>query len=244
MEHPPRMAPQPGSNLLTQAGVFAGLNPAALADVAAGASSVVLPAGRSFFVQGDTARAFYVLAAGRVRISQLTAEGHQVTLRYIGAGQMFGAVPMFAGGPYPASAVAVLPSTAARWDLVLARRLAERHPTILANALAIVGRRLHEMQNRYRELATERVERRLARVVLQLARPGDGADPGREIDFPISRQDIAEMAGATLHTVSRILSGWEQRGLLESHRMRVRVAQPAALQAIADDLPERPAARD
>lgn len=238
------MAPPPESDLLAKAGVFAGLDPAALVDVAAGASSVMLPAGRSFFVQGDPARAFYVLAAGRVRISQLTPEGHQVTLRYIGPGQMFGAVPMFAGGPYPASALAVLPSTAARWDVGLARRLGERHPAILANALTIIGRRLDEMQNRYRELATERVERRVARVVLQLARPGDGADPGREIDFPISRQDIAEMTGATLHTVSRILSGWEQRGLLESHRMRVRIARPAALRAIADDLHKRTGGQD
>ncbi|MGH7043831.1 MAG: Crp/Fnr family transcriptional regulator [Acetobacteraceae bacterium] len=226
-------------DLLARARVFAGLDPAALAEVAAGARKVVLPAGQSFFAQGEPAKAFYVLVDGRVRIAQVTPEGHQVTLRYIGPGQMFGTVPLFAGGPYPASALAVLPCTAARWDLGLTRRLAERHPAILANALAIVGGRLQDMQNRYREFATERVERRIARAVLQLARPQHGTDPGREIDFPISRQDIAEMTGTTLHTVSRILSGWEQRGLLESHRMRIRIAQPDAVRAIADDLPKR-----
>ncbi len=219
--------------------MFAGLDAKALAEVTAGASKIALTAGKSFFAQGDPARAFFVLREGRVRIIQVTPEGHLVTLRYIGPGQMFGAVALFAGGPYPASAFAVLACTAARWDLGLAHRLAERHPGILANALAIVGGRLQEIQDRYRELATERVERRIARVVLHLAQPRDGADPGREIDFPVSRQDIAEMAVATLHTVSRILSGWEQRGLLESHRMRIRIAQPAAVLAIADDLPER-----
>lgn len=236
----PHKIDQNGDNLLARARVFAGLNPAALAEVAAGASKIALMAGEPFFAQGDPAKAFFVLLEGRVRITQVTPEGHQVTLRYIGPGQMFGAVPLFAGGPYPASALAVLACTAARWDLGLTSRLAQRHPAILANALTIIGGRLQEMQDRYRELATERVERRIARVVLHLAQSRDGADPDREIDFPISRQDIADMAGATLHTASRILSSWEQRGLLENHRMRIRIVQPAAVRAIADDLPERP----
>ncbi len=239
----PRKTDQIGDDLLARARVFAGLNPAALAEVAAGASKIALMAGEPFFAQGDPAKAFFVLLEGRVRITQVTPEGHQVTLRYIGPGQMFGAVPLFAGGPYPASAFTVLSCTAARWDLGLTSQLAQRHPAILANALTIIGGRLQEMQDRYRELATERVERRIARVVLHLAQPRDGAGPDREIDFPISRQDIADMAGATLHTASRILSSWERRGLLESHRMRIRIVEPATVRAIADDLPERPSHR-
>jgi len=232
------MTDQIGDDLLARARVFAGLESAALAEVAAGANMIALTAGKSFFTQGDAAKAFFVLLEGRVRIAQVTPKGHQVTLRYIGPGQMFGAAPLFAGGPYPASAFAVLACSAARWDLGLTSRLAQRHPAIVANALTIIGGRLQEMQDRYRELATERVERRIARVVLHLAQPRDGGDPGREIDFPISRRDIAEMAAATLHTVSRILSGWEQRGLLERHRMRIRIVQPATVRAIADGLPE------
>lgn len=104
---------------------------------------------------------------------------------------MFGAVPLFAGGPYPASALAVIPSTAVQWGRDVAAQLTERHPAIFAKVLAIPGERSREIQNRYLELAAERVDRRVARAVLQRARPRDGADSGREIHFPISRRHLA-----------------------------------------------------
>ena len=58
-----------------------------------------------------------------------------------------------------------------------------------------------------------------------------------EIDFPLSRQDLAQMTGTTLFTVSRILSGWEQNGLIAAGRRRVSVKRPHALVQIAEDLP-------
>ena len=112
-----------------------------------------------------------------------------------------------------ASATAVVASVAARWDQSATRRLLDRHPRIVMNALTIVGQRLQELQNRYRELATERVEQRVARAVLRLGKVGRSDDAAVQISFPLSRQDIAEMTGTTLHTVSRILSAWEQRGV-------------------------------
>ncbi len=94
-------------DLLTQAQVFADLDTPALAEVAAGARKIAFTTGRSFFAQGDPAKAFLVLLEGPVRITQVTPEGHQVTLGYIGPEQMFGAVPLFVCGPYPAAAFAV-----------------------------------------------------------------------------------------------------------------------------------------
>jgi CRP-like cAMP-binding protein len=71
-------------------------------------------------------------------------------------------------------------------------------------------------------MSTEEVARRIARALLRLAnQAGRTVAQGIEIDFPISRQDIAAMTGTTLHTVSRILSGREQQGLVESGRQRV-----------------------
>lgn len=61
-----------------------------------------------------------------------------------------------------------------------------------------------------------------------------------QIAFPLSRQDIAEMTGTTLHTVSRILSEWEKRGVVQGGRMRVIIRDPAALARIADDMPAAP----
>lgn len=230
-------------SMLVRTRLFAGLESTALDEAAAACYLLRLTVGRVVFEQEDPAEAFYVVIAGRVRIAQVTAEGHQVTIRYIGAGEMFGAVPLFTNTGYPATASAVVETVAARWDRATTRRLMERYPHIVNNALAIVGARLQELQNRYRELATERVEQRVARAVLRLLGPEPEAGTG--IGFPISRQDIAEMTGTTLHTVSRILSGWEHEGLLESGRMRIVIRKPDILTAIADDLrhAELPAAR-
>jgi CRP-like cAMP-binding protein len=63
------------------------------------------------------------------------------------------------------------------------------------------------------------------------------------IDFPITRQDLAEMTGTTLYTVSRILSGWEAQGLIQSGRERIVIRFPHGLVSIAEDLPN-PAANN
>ena len=87
---------------------------------------------------------------------------------------------------------------------------------------------------------TERVERRVARALLRLVHDaGRRAEGGVEIAFPVSRQDIAEMTGTTLYTVSRLLSGWEERGIVRSSRQRIVLTKPRALVAIAEDLPPR-----
>jgi CRP-like cAMP-binding protein len=87
---------------------------------------------------------------------------------------------------------------------------------------------------------TERVERRVARALLRLVQEaGRRVDTGLEIDFPISRQDIAEMTGTTLFTVSRLLSAWEERGIVKSGRQHIVLTKPHALVAIAEDISDR-----
>src|SRR2546422_7218183 len=92
------------------------------------------------------------------------------------------------------------------------RQLLETQNRIALNALRFVANRYHDLQRRYRQAMTERVERRVARALLRLVhKAGHRVDKGVEIDFPISRQNIAEMTGTTLFTVSRLLSAWEER---------------------------------
>ena len=64
---------------------------------------------------------------------------------------------------------------------------------------------------------------------------GRKTDEGIEIDFPISRQEIAEMTGTTLHTVSRTLSSWENQGLVRSGRQKVIVTDPHGLLLVAEN---------
>lgn len=229
------MARAVDEGLLAAARLFAGVERAELRRIAEAARLISRPAGGEFFAQGDAATAFFLLVEGRIRIGQITSEGQQVALRYIAPGEVFGAVPLFSGGPWPATALAVVDSTAARWSREATDRLTTDYPVILANALAIVGERVRQIEDRYRELATERVEQRVAHALLKLAQIPEQSAAGAAIDFPISRQDIAELTGTTLHTVSRILSAWEQQGILESRRMHVRILRPEGVRAIAAD---------
>ena len=77
-------------------------------------------------------------------------------------------------------------------------------------------------------MSTEQVEQRVAHALLRLEAGGRKVESGVQIDFPISRQDVAEMTGTTLHTVSRILSAWEERGLVEGGRQRIVIRDPTS----------------
>ncbi len=108
------------------------------------------------------------------------------------------------------------------WAAVDILRLIEQHPRIGANALREVGGRTEEFMTRFRELATEPVAKRLARALLRLA-------PAGEAELALTRQDLAELTGTTLYTVSRIISGWEQEGLVRSGRRRIAISDAAQL---------------
>lgn len=189
-----------------------------------------------FFHQGDPARVLYVLVEGRVKFTQVTAEGDQVIVRMSGPGEMFGAVAALGDEVHPASGEATEDCAALGWRSDVISGLLERFPRMAINVVRFLAGRVKEFQDRYRELATERVERRLAHGILRLASQiGKPVAGGTLIDLTLSRQDIAEMTGTTIYTVSRTLSKWEGEGIIESGRERVLVRKSDALKAIADD---------
>jgi len=97
-----------------------------------------------------------------------------------------------------------------------------------------VGNRMGEMNNRIVEMATLQVEQRVANALLRLVnQAGRKVEDGIEIDFQITRQDLSELTATTLHTVSRLLSGWEKDGLVRSRRKRITVTDPHALVLLA-----------
>lgn len=219
--------------------LFRGLTDEGLAAAAAGARLVRVAAGRNFFREGEAASQFYVLRKGRVKFTQISPEGHEVILRVIGPGEPFGGVAVFTEkATYPVTARAVEPCEAHAWDGALVIALMRRFPVVAMNAAKMISDRLHELQRRHRELMTERVERRIARALLRLANDaGRRVEGGVEIDFPLSRQELAQMTGTTLFTVSRTLAGWEAAGLVATTRRRILIRQPHGLVRIAEDLP-------
>lgn len=230
------LAPDPA--VLHGMRLFAGLDAADLADVIRFAQTRRVAKGAKFFSQGDPAATCHALIDGRIKMVQTGADGQQVVVRFIGPGETFGTVAVFTGASFPVDAIAMADCVEVSWSAATMTDLMLSHPRIALNALGIVGVRLQEVQNRLREVSTERVERRVAHALLRLVRQaGRRVEGGVEIAFPLTRQDVAEMTGTTLHTVSRILSAWEAQGLVESSRQQVMIRQPHRLVAIAEDIP-------
>ena len=225
-------------SIVAELPVFAGLSRDDLDEILRDARSVRYPRDSTVFDQGADAHSFFVLLHGHLRVEKSTPQGQQIVARYVSAGELFGVAQALAIDTYPATAVAAVDSIALCWPSAAWPRLVAKFPSLAANMLQTVGRRLQDTQEQVLEMSSEQVEQRIAHTLLRLARQaGRAVESGIEIDFPISRQDVAEMTGTTLHTVSRILSAWEQRELVAGGRQRIVLRDTARLLAIADGPP-------
>ena len=227
----------PSIALLQQVALFQPLPEAALAEIATLSQPRAVEEGGFFFMQGDQARHMYVLTQGRVKLTQVSTDGQQVGLRMITPTQMFAGIAILSPQKgYPVSAEAMEDSSALAWEGTDLRSLADRYPALSLGVMDVMRGYIEEMQSRFRELSTERVERRVARALLRLTmQTGKKLEDGG-IEIAISRQDLAEMSGTTLFSASRILSEWERQGLIEAGRGRVVIRKPHGLVSIAEDL--------
>jgi CRP-like cAMP-binding protein len=195
--------------------------------------------GEFFFFQGDPAAYFYILVSGMAKLMQSNPAGQQVNLRTINQWQMFGAVgAVRPHATYPATAQALEQSTALAIESGFLHTMLESRPYLDFGLMQLMTGYIQEMQERYRELATERVEHRIALTVLRLASQIGERKSEEEtmIELPLSRQDVAEASGTTVFTVSRVLADWERRGLVEAGRERVLIRNPHGLVQISEGL--------
>ncbi len=192
--------------------------------------------GEFFFMQGDEAPYLYVLVSGQVKLMQSNPSGQQVNLRTIYPWQMFGALGAIrAEAAYPASAQALEDSTAVAIDSKFLHSMLETRPYLSFDLMQLMTSYILELQARYRELATGRVEQRVANALIRLAgQSGVRAEKEAVIELSFSRQDVAEMTGSTLYTVSRLLSEWERQGIIKTGRERIKILKPHDLVRIVD----------
>ncbi|MBL8593211.1 MAG: Crp/Fnr family transcriptional regulator [Devosia sp.] len=227
----------PHHSVLKQLPPFARLSEIEITEVLRSAVPRRYPAGSVVFEQGAAALHFSVLLNGRLRVTQVTPTGEQVVVRIVNPGDIFGIARALRLHTYPGTATAVVESLALSWPMEQWEPLVERYPSFAASAIRVIGERLLEAQSRIREISTEVVERRVGHTVLRLVQQsGVREAEGIRIDFPISKQDLAEMAGTTLHTVSRILTAWEHAGLVDTGRQKLMVKDPHRLLLVADGI--------
>lgn len=217
--------------------LFQGLNEADLKRLLQAAHHKQLKAGEFFFLQGDPAECMFILLKGRVKLSQIGEDGQQALIRVNTPVSLFALVAMTSAETYPVTAQAAEDSRAMYWTRQELMDFVIQLPQMAMNAMRIMADQLQEMQERFRQATTERVERRLARTLIRLAaQAGKKVAEGILIDLPLTRQDLAEMSGTTLYTASRTLSQWEDQGLVILGRERVIIRQPHGLVEIAEDL--------
>lgn len=194
--------------------------------------------GEFFFFQGDPATYFYILVSGRAKLLQSNPAGKQVNLRTINQWQMFGALgAVNPNAAYPATAQALEPCTALAIESDILHKMLETRPYLNFSLMQFMTGYIREMQERYRELATERVEQRVANALIRLAgQSGTKSSEEAGIELSFSRKDVAEMTGSTLYTVSRLLSEWERKGIIKTGRECIRIIKPHELVQIAENL--------
>ena len=192
-----------------------------------------------FFMEEDAATHAYILLDGKIKLIQFTPSGQQVILGYLIPGRVCGIIAALKKVTYPVSAQAVGTCRVMYWDQYTLNTLMENSPRMALNALRIMAGQIRQFQNSVKSLSTQRVEQRIALAVLRLARQsGRKIESGILIDLPLSRQDLAEMTGTTLYSVSRVLKNWEKLEIVESKRQQVIICLPHKLVSIAEDLPK------
>jgi CRP-like cAMP-binding protein len=194
--------------------------------------------GGFFFFQNDPTDRVYMLIQGRVKLTQSGLEGEQdVLMQVIGPYHLFGAVALTQIPGYLVSAQAAEDSAAIYWERAEMMPIVSTNPILAINAIQMMAVHTQEFQERFRQMATQRVERRLANMLLKLAsQTGIKTPEGILINMPLTRQDLAEMTGTTLFTVSRLLKQWDDQGLVISKREQVTIRYPHGLVMIAEDL--------
>ncbi|MGQ9475483.1 MAG: Crp/Fnr family transcriptional regulator [Actinomycetota bacterium] len=178
--------------------------------------------GDYIFLECDPPRNLYVLASGEVKLLKQTDDGREMIVEMVYPGEIFGEEAIFDGQPYPLTAQAledVEVLSISRSDFFAFLR---DNPDLALEIITELGSRLREAQNTIRALAMERVEWRIARVLLMLARKaGVKGKDGVSIDLPLTRQDIADMAGTTVETTIRVLSNLKKLGLVDTEQGKI-----------------------
>ncbi len=210
--------------------LFSGLGEWELAGLGKLATERHLAPGEFLFWEGDDPAWFFIVAAGRVKVSKYSSLGKEFIIAFFGPGEMVGEVAVFEGRSYPATAQAVEETML----LGIAREeflaFLSTHPQVALSIINILGGRLREAQARLKDLAGERVEQRLAGLLLMLA-----AKLGPEL--PFTRQELADMAGTTTETAIRVLARFREGRIIRSARGKIVILDAVKLRLLAEGPP-------
>jgi CRP/FNR family transcriptional regulator len=207
--------------VLAKTSLFADLTEAELTFLAQRAAFRRYAPGELIFSEGEPCPGLFVIEAGAVKIFKTSSGGREQVLAIDGPGQSIAEVPVFDGGPYPASAQAVQDSVLVFVSKQDFQSLCVSYPKVALKMLRVVGRRLRSLVAIIEELSFTTVRSRLASLLLRLARTGKKTSAGIEITLPVSNQELAAQIGTVRELVSRNLSRLQAAGLIRLEGRKV-----------------------
>ena len=180
------------------------------------------PAGAFFFREGEQLDTFFILESGRVSAYQLTTDGQQALLRYIRPGEPFGLASILPFSRNLASAQAVEDSAALTWHRDIVHPMIKSSPQLAFNLAGILARSYEEVLERYVRRTTRPVRARIAWALVKLANQ-IGKQEGKQVVIAegFKQKDLADFAGTTIYSVSRILNEWQRKKIVEKKRGRM-----------------------
>lgn len=191
--------------------------------------------GDTVFAEGEPSDFFYSVSSGRVKVVKMLPSGKEVILEVFGAGEPLGAVAVYEGRPFPASAIAMEETACILIARLTFFSLLEQHPTLVRGMLTGLTLRLIELTKRLAELSGGRVEARFARLFLKLAQDiGTRRADGAFVALPLSRQELADMTGTTIETCIRIMSRWGKDEIVRTEKDGFVVVDTGSLEALAN----------
>lgn len=221
--------------VLKTTALFGALAEPELAVLAARMSRKRFAAGELLFSEGEPCNGLYIVLSGRVRIFKTSVSGREQVLSIEGAGGTVAELPVFDGGPYPASVIALDETEIA----FLSRRdfqgFCMEHPEVALKVLAVVGARLRQLVAIIEELSFTTIRQRLASTLLKLAQ-NEGTKTARGVEFrlPASHQEMASQLGTVRELISRNLTRLQAEGLLEVNARDVVVKDMKGLVALLE----------
>ncbi len=216
---------------LRQAQLFAELTEPEMQALSARAVRKLYHPGELLFGEGEPCTGFFIVASGRVRIFKTSASGREQVLGVEGPGSSVAELPVFDGGPYPASVVALEES-----EIVFISRkdflsFCLEHPQVALKVIAVVGGRLRQLVGIIEQLSFTTVRQRLLTILVDAAKQQGKTGKRVEITLPASHQELANQIGTVRELVSRNLMRLQAEGLIEVAGRSIVVSDLPALQA-------------
>lgn len=214
-----------------------GLTPAELKTLAARTVRRTFSTGEMLFTEGEPCNGLHIIALGKVRIFKTSAGGREQVLAVNGPGESVAELPVFDGGPFPASAVAIEDVEIAYISRSDFQAYCLEHPEVALKVLQVVGGRLRRLVGIIEELSFTTIRQRLISALLKLAdREGKMGTRGIEFQLPASHQELAHELGTVRELISRNLMRLQAEGLLEVDSRQIIVKDLSGLRALLENV--------